>query len=402
MRVAYIGNVAGVAYAWAKLLRRKGLAVELYLTPWEWGPEWEDGNLSNAGSGRWIHFYSKPAPKFAFLPTRVRHRVTYLYWKADTSKFLQRLLNFDIVTSFTGSLFFSPESIKAFGVDWRKPYVACATGSDIREVAIQDDKAGQQMRQFFQRADKTLLLNLDMVELKDKVELNNADFFPYLIDTEKYSPSAVAKTYGLQGQTLFFMFSHLDWGIVDNAPGRRSTKGNDRFIYAFARYVNVHHDAHLMILDRGPDREMAKQLVTQLGISSSVSFLPEMRKDELIRHFRMADVIVDQFDVGALGVGALEAMACAKPVMIFLKDHCVAECYPEYPPILNAQTEEEIYAEIKLAVNTNYRNEFARRAREWILKNHDWNIVGDRLIHLYENTLRNWKRNRMENQIKWR
>src|SRR5438128_2430023 len=110
----------------------------------------------------------------------------------------------------------------------------------------------------------------------------------------------------------------------------------------------------------------------------------------------MADVIVDQFDIGSPGVGALEAMACAKPVMIHLKDDCVAACYPEYPPVLKARTEDEIYAQIKLAVNPIYREEIARKAREWILRYHDWNIVGDRMICLYEDVLRNWNHNQME------
>ncbi len=390
MKIALIGNLAGVAYTWSKLLRRKGLAVDLYLTPWEWGPDWEDTEFRSE-SNRWIHFYDRPAPRLEYLPI-FRHRVSNLHRKVTANLLLRELLGYDIVNSFTGSLFLSQDAIKAFGKERRKPYIACATGSDIREVAIQDGQAGKQMLQFFQQAARSLLLNLDMVEVRDELGLRNAEFFPYLIDFDKYCPDVVNKEYGSKNQTLFFMFSNLDWGVIDNAPRRSSTKGNDRFIRAFARYVKEHSDAYLMILDRGPDRELAKQLVSQLAISSFVSFLPEMRKDELVKHFRMSDVIADQFDVGALGVGALEAMACAKPVMIYLKSHCVAECYPEFPPILNARTEDEIYEQIKLASNRAHREEIARKARKWILKYHDWNIVADRLIRLYEEVSHDWKR----------
>jgi glycosyltransferase involved in cell wall biosynthesis len=227
-----------------------------------------------------------------------------------------------------------------------------------------------------------------MIELKDKLELKNAEFFPFGIDTEKYSPKQVERDYVPQGHLLFFMPSHLDWGVTDNKPGRNSTKGNDRFIRAFARYVKEYGNAHAVILDRGPDKEIAKQLVAELGISNSTTFLPEMHKRELVRHFQMADVVVDQFEVGAFGFTGLEVMACAKPVLIYLKNECVDQCYPERPPVLNARTEEQIYQQIILVSGKVFRDELGLKAREWILKYHDGRQVAERLIAHYQSIIR--------------
>ena len=111
--------------------------------------------------------------------------------------------------------------------------------------------SGRLMRLFFQRAARTLLLNLDMVDLTERAGLVGAEFFPFMIDTEKYSTGAVDRAYGSPDHLLFFMASHLDWGVVDNAAGRNSTKRNDRFIKAFARYVSERGRGHAVILDRG-------------------------------------------------------------------------------------------------------------------------------------------------------
>ncbi|MBN2374458.1 glycosyltransferase family 4 protein [bacterium] len=387
MRIAFIGNLAGNAYIWSKLLRKKGLSAELFISNQEWKPAWEDKNFSNKGSNEWIHIYDNTIIDGLKIPKGLHRGIRFIISRIYYHRLLLKLLEYDIVHSFTGSLFMSRSFVSEFGIRHKRPYIASATGSDIREMAFQEGRDGRLMRLFFQQAAKTLLLNLDMVDFYDRLSLKNAEFFPFMIDTQKYCVGNATREYSSDSKTLFFMASHLDWGVVDNANGRKSTKGNDRFIKAFARYLKDNGNAHAFILDRGPDKMIARQLVSQMGISSCVTFLPEMQKDELIKHFRLADVVVDQFDVGAFGTTALEAMSCAKPVMIYIKNQCADKCYPERAPILNAQTEDEIYVQIKLASNRTYREEIGQKAREWIMKYHDWEIVSSQLINIYEEVI---------------
>ena len=388
-KVALIGNLAGGAYMMFRPIRGKGVNSHLFLARSESGisrPEWENRQFLSQNLD-FLHEYGrKQYPSVGSIMKLFQFFQNQLAFLSTCFELIQ----FDLIQSFTGSLFLSPFWILIFGVFRKKPYIACATGSDIREVALQRGLRGQLMRYFFRRAAKTLLLNLDMVEIKTKLGLNNAEFFPFMIDTQKFRPRFVRREYAPKRKILFFMPSHLDWGVTDNVPGRSSTKGNDRFICAFARYVKENDNAHLVILDRGPDREIAKQLISQLGISSCVTFLPEMQKEELVKHFRMADVIVDQFDVGAFGTTGLEAMACAKPVMIYIKNHCADQCYSERPPVLNAQSEKEIYQQISLLHDKNYREQIGRKARSWIIKYHDADRVADRLIGIYEDVLDYW------------
>ena len=383
MKVALIGNIAGNAYVWSKFLRRNGLDVDLYIGANEWQPDWEDDELSER---KWIHHYRQEKPgneKGALQRAKG-------IWRRQVRSLplLDQLRHYDLVHSFTGSLFFSPLALFFYGIWPKRPYIAAATGSDIREAPGQGGLSGLRMRLFFAKARRTLLLNLDMVGLVDQQNLQHAEFFPFMIDTEKYSPKRVVRKYGKEGDLLFFMPSHLDWGERDAGKNRNSTKGNDRFLRAFSRFIEQGGKAHLVLLDRGPDRIPAHQLITQLGIEKQVTFANTMPKQDLIKHYQMADVIVDQFDVGAFGTIGLEAMSCGKPLFIYIKEEAARQCYAELPPVLNAHTEDEIFHQIERIADDVERMKFGQAAREWISKYHDGNMVAQKLIDIYKDVFR--------------
>jgi glycosyltransferase involved in cell wall biosynthesis len=179
------------------------------------------------------------------------------------------------------------------------------------------------------------------------------------------------------------MPSHLDWGEEDNKAGRNSTKGNNRFLHAFAA-VSSGQSEHLIMLDRGSDRKAAKELIRQLGIQEHVTLLAELNRDELAWYYRMADVVVDQFDIGAFGASALEAMACGKPCMIYINESYARECYGDLPPIANAHTAEEIEKQIHALRSEAKRSELGAAAREWILAHHEADRYGRVLVELIQ------------------
>lgn len=313
--------------------------------------------------------------------TRVVRRIQY---ELSAVKVLASLLRADVIQSFTGSLFSSWSWMAAFGLLRLRPYIACATGSDLREVAAHDrGRAGRHMRAFFERAERVLLLNIDMPVVADHLGWARAKFFPFAVDATSFAPKPVPRTYGGSEDLLIFMPSHLDWGVVDNAPGRSSTKGNDRLIRAFARFIAGGGRGHLLMLDRGPDRDVARRLVNELKIAPYVTFKPHMTKSELVSHMNMADVVADQFDVGAFGTTALEAMACGKPVLMHIDMAHADRCYSERPPILNAKTEDEILTALWTAADRHQRDDLGVRARAWLLRFHDENTVAKQLVDIY-------------------
>ncbi len=382
MKIVFIGNLAGGAYMMARPVAECGVDVCLMLARWEGelaDPDWEQRSVPNPQRFAVVRYGWR-------IPSGPKPFQVMAHAKRALSYFAQlpRMLQADIIQSFTCSLFISRLWFVVFGLLRARPYIACATGSDLRELAISGRGfSGWLARQFFRRARKVLLLNLDMFRYAQQIGLKNAEFFPFSIDTGLFKPRSVSKQYGKPNDLLVFMPSHLDWGVGDNAPGRNSTKGNDRLIRSFARFLTGGGKGHLVLLDRGPDRTLARQLVEQLQIVDHVTFLGQMKKEELIIHLNMADIVADQFDLGAFGTTALEAMACSKPVLVYVNEECADQCYSERPPVLNARSEDEMLSLLQKAADYDFRNELGKRARDWVIGNHEALQVAERLIDIY-------------------
>jgi glycosyltransferase involved in cell wall biosynthesis len=383
MRVAFIGNLAGGAYMMERAAARLGIETTLFLSRNETGM----ARPRDAGAQRpplAIVEYGMTPDRRSW-PRRIVRRLQHEMSMLAT---VPALLHADLIQSFTGSLFLSPVWRLLFGRLRVRPYLAFATGSDLREVAALDPSpVGARMRAFFRKARVTLLLNLDMVAVASRLGLSNARFFPFAVDTGAFRPMPVRRDHCSPDCLLIFLPSHLDWGETDAKPGRNSTKGNDRLLRAFARFVGAGRKGHLILLDRGPDRLAARRLIAELKLASHVTWLAELSRPDLIAHFNMADVVADQFDIGAYGTTALEAMACAKPVLVYVDSACAARCYPELPPVLSVRSEDEILASLFDMEDSARRAALGVKAREWVVRYHDSEAVGRALMSLYREVL---------------
>jgi glycosyltransferase involved in cell wall biosynthesis len=222
-----------------------------------------------------------------------------------------------------------------------------------------------------------------MVDLAGSMGLRRAAFFPFAIDTDTFRPRAVRREYVPARTMLFFMMSRLDWAKNDPSPGRTSANENDRVFLAFARFLQERPDAALVVADRGADKEEANRLVASLGIADRVRFVAPMSRDERIRHMLMADVCLDQFGLGAYGLGALESMACGKPLITYIREDFLGQCGLPVPPVLNARTVDEILSAMRDATDQRRRDDIGRAAREWVVRFHGREGVCGKLVDLY-------------------
>lgn len=380
-RVAFIGNLASVAFAWVQILRKKGLPADIFLTPSEWTKiqgtiETQYGEIPD-----WVNVFPNNAQRLQLpnggLIGQIKRQVELI----STARELE---TYDVVHSFTGALFQSIYATFRFGLLKSRPYIATATGSDVREKAFEKSIKGAIIRFFFRRSARTLLLNIDLIDNAKKLRMQNWVFFPFLIDTALYSPGDVPKLKGMEKSVLYFMPTNIDWGLNDKSRSRKSTKGNNRFIEAFAHYIKGGGNARLLLVDRGPDKEAAKELVAQLGINDRVKFIEAMKRPELIKYYRMADVVVDQFDIGSFGATALEVMACARPCMIYINQDQVRRCYKRLPPVVNARSTADILSQIERLESRELRQKIGVESRKWIERYHNADRLADTLIELYQ------------------
>jgi len=105
---------------------------------------------------------------------------------------------------------------------------------------------------------------------------------------------------------------------------------------------------------------------------------------ELVNYYHKSDVIVDQFGVGSTGLIGQEVMACGKPLVQYIDDSLYEKFYSEKPPILNAQSEDEIYQKLYSLVNDpSLGKQIGKKSQEWILKHHNHEKIIQKYIYLY-------------------
>jgi glycosyltransferase involved in cell wall biosynthesis len=93
-------------------------------------------------------------------------------------------------------------------------------------------------------------------------------------------------------------------------------KGADLAIRALQSVVKCHPDAKLEVIGDGPQRVSLEVLVERLGLAGRVQFAGGLPPDQLPSRYGAASVCVVPSRCEGFGLVALEAMACARPVIL--------------------------------------------------------------------------------------
>jgi glycosyltransferase involved in cell wall biosynthesis len=279
-----------------------------------------------------------------------------------------RLRRFAFVFSFTSSVAFH---LDRFFVLYRlgrragwPPWINICTGSDITELAVADTRAGRFQRRAMRSAFVNVLPAYPWATRNAvRIGLRNAVVLPFPFRPMDLEPLPMPTG----DQLVVFHPTRLDWGATDNAPERTSTKGNDRFLRAFARVAReLERPIRLVLLDRGPDRHLARALLDKLGVGDLVEWRGAMNHRELYDAIQEANLVVDQFDVGGLGGIAWESLALGRPVLTYLHEESSLLSFDQPVPVFNAHTEDEITAALSAAADPAALARRAANVREWM------------------------------------
>ena len=248
------------------------------------------------------------------------------------------------------------------------PVINQNTGSDFAELLGASSFLGWAYRYFTSKVFVNLALPYPYV-IKEvaKAKMQNVIFASYahIIPDLKSSYN----NYGNK-KIKFFHPSNLDFGVNDSNKNRRSTKGNDKFIRALFRAFDSGLDAECVLLYRGPDCEVAKKMIESSKWASKFIWKKGLDRDNLYNEMICSDIIVDQFDIGGVGGIAVEAMALARPVLMYVNENASRLSYSTPPPVLNARTENEIYIQIINASDKQALHKMGIKSREWVLEHY--------------------------------
>ncbi|MCX7670987.1 MAG: hypothetical protein N2439_13060 [Anaerolineae bacterium] len=114
--------------------------------------------------------------------------------------------------------------------------------------------------------------------------------------------------------------------------------------------------------------------------------IQNMPRPEALRVVRAADIYLDQFVLGGYGLAALEAMAFAKPVVLYVKPSLLAQ-YPADLPVVNATQENLAEVLASLLADGTLRREAGLRSRAYVERYHDAMAAAQQLIGIYRELL---------------
>jgi len=174
------------------------------------------------------------------------------------------------------------------------------------------------------------------------------------------------------GRLLGFVPSRIDY----------EWKGQDRLLRALAGLVREGKasEIHLVFSGWGKDFEQARKFVQEKGLAKQCTFLDcALSKPLLYRFYLSADFVVDQFIVGMCGTSALEAMACAAPLVTWINSS--VERSWGMPPVLQARTEDEIAVVLSdISEGRIDLDAAGTRVQEWMARNYHPRAATDSLL----------------------
>ncbi len=127
-------------------------------------------------------------------------------------------------------------------------------------------------------------------------------------------------------------------------------------------------------------QEAIKKLSRRYNIDFTL--VQGLAHSEAIEIYKTADIIVDQLHSSGYGLFAIESMALAKPVVIWIPDYFLNK-YPEAPPVIRASPDNIEQVLEYLINNREILTDIAKRARMYVEKYHDVEKIKYDLILTY-------------------
>jgi glycosyltransferase involved in cell wall biosynthesis len=128
----------------------------------------------------------------------------------------------------------------------------------------------------------------------------------------------------------------------------------------------------------------AVEQLREEGLPVELVLVEGMPNDVARQTYERADVIADQFLIGAYALFAIEGMALGKPVLCYLNDR-FRPFHPEWEecPIVNTNPD-TIAANLRLLVrDSELRRELGRRGPAYVRKHHSLEAVGTLMDGIY-------------------
>jgi glycosyltransferase involved in cell wall biosynthesis len=356
MKILIAGNLANMGYEIAYAMRKKGIDVDLLLPKFPLkteDPKTMYPELEKTGYPEWLIRFDNTNKSLGFNN-----------WKFQIIREMRKK-HYDGMIAMT--------EFPIFAIFSGKPYALLSTGSDMRTLFFEKSLKGFLYRLSYKKAKIIIWGEPDKLSLIDKLKLSKKAVFVNAPRNVEIYPQKIEKG-DLKNKFVIFHPVAQDWKI----------KKNEIFIRAYNKLCAKRDDIFLILSDRGPDIDKTKKILFDGYANNRFQFVPYLDSIKLQHYYNLSDVIVDQFALGSFGMITVEAMKCAKPVLVKIDEKSFSVCYETIPTgIINIDSEDGIFDALnKLASDRKLVEELGNRNKEWIEKNWDIDLLTNKYIDI--------------------
>lgn len=261
-----------------------------------------------------------------------------------------------------------------------KPFLISVWGSDIYNFPNKSIFHKALLKRNLSKADYVFSTSHDMAAETAKYTDKNIQVIPFGVDVNVFRPKSSESA------------DSLTIGVVKTLE---PNYGISYLIDAF-KIVQSHfpdQNLKLLIVGDGSLKESLMHQTQRLEISDSVAFTGRIDHSEVNQYYNRMDIVVipSRVNSESFGVAAVEASACAKPV-VASNTGGLKEVIRDGINGLLAEPEnpEDLAQKIQVLVDDpDLRSRLGKKGREKVIENYDWNKCLEIQIDAYKDILKN-------------
>lgn len=237
----------------------------------------------------------------------------------------------------------------------KKPLIGHAHGSDLRK-ALKHPVWNRIVKHNLINCSRILVSTPDIMDIAKKYR-DDAEYLPNPVDFELFYPKPIEQK---SEKKRVFIASDANWTV----------KGTDITLKALSQ---VKDDIEVSMVQQGRDFEKTVSLAHSLGIDLKI--LPKVHHSLMNNYYWAADIIIDRFALGSLGMVSLEAIACGRPVLTYVSSE-----FPENKdfPLKDLRDETEVAKLVDDSLFYLWEKEHI-----FLQKHHNTRKIEERLIQIY-------------------
>lgn len=253
-----------------------------------------------------------------------------------------------------------------------RQYSAHSTGSDLRVDYHRSGARHALLRRGYRRSRVAFFNNIDLYahELSSHTPM---EFLPNTVDPDAYGTHSDERP--RRDRLRVLLASRI------TLRGQPDLKGTGQFVEALRLLRQSGQPADVICSGEDPEREALRAACAELA--PFIQVIPEDFRADRQRYLAQvvaADIVVDQFGLGAMGGTALDCFMLGRMALVRLDEDAFRACYNDPNPVGLLDSPAQIRDCLVTAADHAARLRSETRVRDWVLRHHLDTQVSERFL----------------------